>query len=53
MEENYERRLSEIKQESAYQDYKNDMKKVKNFCKTLNKQGKQSLIESFETTKNK
>ena len=43
-----------MKYESAYREYKSDVKKVKKFCSTLAKQGhKSNLMDSFETTKNK
>lgn len=44
MEENYERRISELKYESVYRDYKNDVKRVKKFCNTLTKQSNKTNL---------
>lgn len=53
MEENYQRKISEIKYEVACKDFKNDVKSVKQFCNTLvKKRNKQSLMDVFNTENN-
>lgn len=54
MENNFERKISEIKNETAFKDYQNDVKSMKKFCSTLNKKrNKISLADAFVAENNK
>lgn len=50
IEDNYQRKLARLKQNYTLNQYKNDVKNVKNFCTTLgNRRNKKILMDAFST----